>query len=575
MKNKLFAGLLASATILGSIAPLASVSAEGVYKIHLSEQKTDINGEKLKGSEYRVVQVQGAYDPVTGAFKEATPELAAGFTIKLNGEAGQAMPGGVSLEVTPEGIHSITLPEGTYKLTEVKATDGYYTITEEIQVHLPGTDPSGSRLVDEVTITPKRQEILKKIVLSKHSDTEAGGEMVAGAKFKLFRSISQTEGGEDIWAEHPSLEAEGKYTTTQEGTITVENLPYGKYYFIETDAPETHLLLTDKIEFEVKQDEDNKLDLTAKTINFRKPEIDKELLTKDFASELPGSETNPDVRNHNTEVGYVIKVKIPHDIANYKNFVVRDSMDARLSLISDSFAIDGQTFTDLFTLEHVDPMDELAVEEFRLTTTPEQRQALAAFAGQEIKIKYRSKIDDATPAGLALENRVFLDYTNKSDQEGSIDDPTDPLVKTPSNTLKLIKVDGTTNARLNGAKFKLYYGTEINEDNLISEQISSNMLNEDGIILWDNLKNGTYTLVETEVPVGDENGDNAGYRLLNKPIQITLDSTSGETVITEKTVQNYKKSVFIPNTGTFGALGFIAIGGGVFLMSSVKRKEEE
>ena len=88
-------------------------------------------------------------------------------------------------------------------------------------------------------------------------------------------------------------------------------------------------------------------------------------------------------------------------------------------------------------------------------------------------------------------------------------------------SIKVVKVDGTTNEPLTGAEFTL--------TNSKNELISSFKVDDKGIAIIDNLKLDTYFLTETISP---EN-----YQKLDKPIEVT---TSKEENLTEVIVKNYK-----------------------------------
>lgn len=64
------------------------------------------------------------------------------------------------------------------------------------------------------------------------------------------------------------------FTTDQDGKIVVENLPYGEYYFKETHTLEGYVLGDQRIEFSVKDSEEN---ITVEAVNYREPDIEKDV----------------------------------------------------------------------------------------------------------------------------------------------------------------------------------------------------------------------------------------------------------------------------------------------------------
>lgn len=551
------------------VLPLATtaLAADSTYKVIFSQKHVDNNGKLLKGSEYTVTQTQGKYNPTTGAFEDPTLQS---FTVILNSNATQTLPQGVTLTETSDGVYELQLPEGTYEFKETKAVTGYYKERDTIRVHLPATNPDGNGFLDNVVVTPKLNPILKKVTLTKHSN-EATGDKVVGAKFKLYRTTDLTS--PDSTAQYEAYtegaDQDGKYTTGAEGTLSVENLPYGKYYFEETDAPDTHVLSQEKIRFSVTEESEDgqneNLNLTAETVNYTKPDVDKEIT--DHADATPA---NPVIKNNGDLVDYTMKITIPYDIESYKEFVVTDTMDAKLTFKTDSLKVNNEAADKYFTLATENNTNNGDVEKFTLTATGDQLKELAKLKGQQIKVTYQSQVDTDTPAGSIISNRATLDYKNQWNQGGKIENKKDtpPSVKVASNSIKVLKKDGTTQALLSGVKFKLYKGT-VAPENLVGDEKTT----VDGVATWENLVNGTYQLVETGVPTAQ--GEEQGYRLLNKPIEIILNNQQGTNFVLEKDVLNYKQNVFIPNTGTMGALGYIAVGTGLLIMTKLKREDEQ
>src|SRR5699024_1708209 len=101
------------------------------------------------------------------------------------------------------------------------------------------------------------------------------------------------------------------------------------------------------------------------------------------------------------------------------------------------------------------------------------------------------------------------------------------------------KVD-EENEALEGAEFTLM------GPNGFSETKTSD---NSGMIVFDNLEWGTYTLTETKAP--------EGYRLLKKEITIEINE---DQLSFEKTIENTNQGWSIPDTGGIGSLGFYGIG---------------
>ncbi len=130
-----------------------------------------------------------------------------------------------------EGIaESSKLPLGKYFYKEVEAPSGFviddklyqFNITENLQV------------ITKKMVNKEVYGTFKIIKINK--DTK---EKLKGVEFKIFNS---------------KREEIGSYTTDENGNISVENLPYGKYYYKEVKTPDGYLIDTNEYEFDIKKD---------------------------------------------------------------------------------------------------------------------------------------------------------------------------------------------------------------------------------------------------------------------------------------------------------------------------------
>lgn len=116
------------------------------------------------------------------------------------------------------------------------------------------------------------------------------------------------------------------------------------------------------------------------------------------------------------------------------------------------------------------------------------------------------------------------------------------VYKKKLGSLSIKKVDKNDHDKaLAGATFELY-----DANNTL---IATKTTGEDGIITFDHLDWGEYTLVETKAP--------EGYRKLTKPIKVDI---TKEHLHVEKTVENTQVDWTLPDTGGIGALGFYGLG---------------
>nr|WP_286168579.1 SpaA isopeptide-forming pilin-related protein [Roseburia sp. 1XD42-34] len=191
---------------------------------------------------------------------------------------------------------------------------------------------------------------------------------------------------------------------------------------------------------------------------------------------------------------------------------------------------------------------------------------------QVYKLKIKSKISDtATPQEL-------LPYieANGIPNEGvlTVDDiPTtsnEAYVKPPElkGALTITKVDKETKSKLAGAEFEL-------QDEK-GDVIATKTTDDNGEITFEYLPLGDYQLVETKAPTYiDENGGEKTYRLLAKPIDISI---TAKDLHVQKDIENSKSAWLLPSTGGIGSLVFY-VAGAVLMIGAIvwllKRRKQE
>ncbi len=133
---------------------------------------------------------------------------------------------------------------GDYYFVETKAVDGYETTDEKYSFTI---DANASGKIVNINnsgklVTIKNNRKPGKVLLKKYDDTKS--ELLNGAKFDLYSTNPST-----AWQKltsnfnNKTYYKYGEYTVN--GSLTVENLPWGDYFFVETEAPSGYVTDTE------------------------------------------------------------------------------------------------------------------------------------------------------------------------------------------------------------------------------------------------------------------------------------------------------------------------------------------
>lgn len=401
-----------------------------------------------------------------------------------------------------DGIASLLeLSLGRYEVTEVSGPAHVNVNVEPFSVDIPMTGKDGSSINYDVHVYPKNETIRGGVNLTKtDGDTNA---LLTGVKFELYNEDGTRAVGVD-GKELPQF-------TTQNGVIKVDNLAHGNYYFKEVATIEGYLLGGVTETFSVTE---SGATVEVDVQNYKHPEVVKEV--------------NIDAVNRGEIVTYTIKIELPGDIGSYNNFTVTDKLDQNLIYVPES-ATSPTGFTPNYDSDT-----------HTLTWTAETSQLIKG----EVTFTFQAKVSEEAEANKVINNKAYIDYENKHGTTGEKE--TDPVPVTPTaGSLTVLKQDGNTGDKLTGAEFVL--------KNADGEEIATGTSGADGVVDFkgdtDELDYGSYTLHETKAP--------NGYRLLTKPIDVTIDEGNSEVSIT---VDNYKSGWQLPKTGGIGTLFFTLIG---------------
>ena len=474
-------------------------------------QTVPTDAKLLEGVEYTITQTH-SYDPSTDKWTEF---------------AGQP----IKVVTSADGIAEfLGLNLGRYTVNETAGPPHVNLNPDEFSVDIPMTSADGTTINYDVHIYPKNETIRGAVELLKQNG-ENDNAAQAGAKFTLHY-----ENGTEV-------NLGTVYETGVNGLIQVDGLAYGDYYFLEVGAPDGFMIQSGKHEFSITASGTFTGTSTTGTIesvtvvNYLEPDIEKEV-------------DQPDANRGDT-VTYTLKIDLPGDIKDYKNFVITDVLDSRLSYVAGSqsapagftFAEDGQTLT--WTASN-----------------------FAVLEGGQVTITFDAVIDEDAEGGT-IDNTGSIDYENKSGTTGEKETPPTIITLTDGG-FGVVKVDAADKSKtLAGAEFKVTdkdgktidaTGTLITVNGVAHTGLLENLVTDaNGEIKIDGLDVGTYYLVETKAPTYMDKGVEKSYRLLTNPIQVDItatDTSANKTVM----VENSKSGWTLPKTGGFGTTLFTAIG---------------
>lgn len=392
-----------------------------------------------------------------------------------------------------------------YQLKEAEAPEGYVV----------GIDDTETVTVDSELSehTVENHEIKRHVQLTKVDGTD--GTELSGVKFELIN------------ADDPEVST---HTTDSEGTIFVENLEPGDYYFIETD-PATH--------YKVNDDEHH-FTIEPEQIEIDTIEVENELIPRTVQFEKVDAD--------HTDVGLQgAEFKI-QDTNGYVDRVVTSNGDGLVEIkdlrpgdykLVETQAPYGFSINDTpidFTIdrseeENPEPLELGVIENSVKTTSIELTKIDSVtkerLAGAEFKLNYDSGLysEDFNSQTQTTDEDGKVEFTDLKPGIYSIEETKAPegyilldeaievevkiddvhLESTLSRTIEneplahieVLKVDSETNVPLSNAEFKV-----IDNSGNDVEGYTELTTNDEGLLDITGLPEGDYTLVETEAPLG-------------------------------------------------------------------------
>ena len=509
--------LLSATCIVASAEVLVDTSKKGSITIYTYESKKDNNDEALD------LGVTGAATGEAMTVPEGYTALK-GVVYTLYNENGTTQVDGIATVTTDEdGIAKFeNLALGTYVVkADTSATNATTTIAD-ITVTIPMTNSTDNGLIYDVNVYPKVDSVYGDVTFTKYAADST--TPLQGATFKLQKKSNGS------YADYKT-----GLVTDAEGQFTVTDLPAGDYQFIETDAPDGYILDATPKQFSVPGD----------SLKYENGKYVYELDMKNSGDLTISKVADKDTAAIGDEVVWTITSSIPFDIDTYKKYEIIDELDAALEYVSAE--VDGLT----------------SVTDYTVTTDGQKVTVALTAVGMEalvdessLVVKITTKVKADTDLYTGVENTAQLEYTNKSDTEGSASGK--DTIKT--NGFQIKKVDSEDATVLEGATFELY-DAQGNKVTFYTEDLTTTQTkittDENGIAGFYGIANGTYYLVETKAPTG--------YELIGKKVEIVVEDGDYTSEI-DKTIENVKSSTIInlPQTGGIGVE--IVVIAGVLMM---------
>jgi len=361
-------------------------------------------------------------------------------------------------------------------------------------------------------------------------------------------------------------------STTSYNISSGTKVPEASYYFIKdtiTTKPDTnkHYAYSDHILKVVTNS-----DLEGVKAKADVPSIEKKIGTV-FASGTKAS-----TASIGDKVPFVLESAVP-DMSKYNDyyFIITDTMSDGLTFNNDVAITVGEfalTKDVDFTVEQTGQKFQIVFknfyEELYLNKTPNDTSDDGTHLGEKITVTYSATLNEkADITSTGNPNTVDLTYSNNPNHTyGGGDKPTDDeknnddvIGKTPeskTNTfttgLKLIKKDATTNAALEGAKFKIE-GTGVKAV-IINNEIYKEA--EDGTYYM--LKNGTFTeTASTAETIANYDSTTTKYKLIST---VTADTAAATNSVNQTAYSD-----------TNGVITFVGLTAGTYTITELEAPE--
>lgn len=490
------------------------------------------------------------------------------------------------------GVATFTrVPSGTYTISEKTPPKGYQLASKAIEnIKVTGQND----VVDAGVV--KNEKITGSVTLRKIDDT---GARLQGVVFALVKDGAEVD----------------SKATDAEGTLTFSGVGYGDYVVVEKKTLESHRLLDKAVATVAIREQGKVYDLGEILNRIKRGTV--ELLKKDartgqpiagalfalvdgsdkeiarFTTGADGKATFADVaygeyrvRELEAAKGYLlpenpdVKVVVNEDLATMTASMVNERAQGTITVTKKDAKSEAPLEGTEFTLTGTDFLGEKVTR-----TAKSDAQGIARFEGLDFG-DYEI-VESAAPRGYLLNEEpirgLVIDTADQALDAGVVID------RRISGTVRLVKTDASNGNALAGAEFTLS-GTNIAGEEIERTSVSDTQ----GIVLFEGVDYGTYTVRETAAPTGYALNDTetrkvevvndgeeyelegiANERLLAKIRVMKTDSVSGDALGgaefslegTDLAGESVKRVV---TTGTDGSALFDEIPFGTYTLKETK-----
>lgn len=471
---------------------------------------------------------------------------------------------------------------GVYLVEETKAPSQVVNKTANFLVSVPMTNEDGDDWIYNITANPKNETIYGGITLMKKGKTIKvnGSETEEDLKNVSFELQKEETTG---WTKV------NEYKTDESGLINVTELTPATYRFIETNLGGTDdnkgYILDGKTAYEFTVQTDGKIKVgnaeasesAQITVYNEKPSLEKSV------ENANGSYDNDTDASVGDIVKWKVEASVPSNVNELKTYKLTDTMSDALTWEFANANLQITTNPSTVLTKGTDytltvPTDNTADGKWTIEFTEAGKTKLASSKVKVITVTFNTKLNENAKIGSDGNlNDAELDYSNaiyptedpkkpNNNKQPGEDKITDQAI-VYSFQMNVLKVDGKTNAKLEGVKFDLYSytgaktnPTEADLKGSDGKRIAKDLTTDgEGKIQKTGLKKGTYYLVETQTV---KTKDGKKYNLLKEPVKVeikvdyvtetetTIDKDTNGNVIAATTVKN--KTFTGGDTGSAG-----------------------